>query len=109
MAGGVQMGPCQVIAGSQCGFLLADGASVLDSLSEVQEPIDVKWASCLLVPLVWTWVDVLTATGVESYNIETSGARGHQYLRIKYTKYIRWAEVHLATVDPIRAFKVRRG
>jgi hypothetical protein len=23
-----------------------------DSLSEVQEPIDVKWASCLLVPLV---------------------------------------------------------
>ncbi|KAJ6178411.1 hypothetical protein N7519_008872 [Penicillium mononematosum] len=50
MAGGVQMGPCQVIAGSQCGFLLADGASVLDSLSEVQEPIDVKWAFCLLVP-----------------------------------------------------------
>lgn len=41
MAGGVQMGPCQVIAGSQCGFLLADGASVLDALSEVQEPIDV--------------------------------------------------------------------
>ncbi|EKV16592.1 hypothetical protein PDIG_19630 [Penicillium digitatum PHI26] len=29
MAGGVQMGPCQVIAGSQCGFLL-DEASVLD-------------------------------------------------------------------------------
>jgi hypothetical protein len=52
MAGGVQMGPCQVIAGSQCGFLLADGASVLDALSEVQEPIDIKWAFCLLVPLV---------------------------------------------------------
>lgn len=52
MAGGVQMGPCQVIAGSQCGFLLADGASVLDVLSEVQEPIEVKWAFCLLVPFV---------------------------------------------------------
>lgn len=49
MAGGVQMGPCQVIAGSQCGFLLADGASALDALSEVQEPIGVKWAFCLLV------------------------------------------------------------
>ena len=73
------MGHCQVIAGSQCGFLLADGASVLDSLSEVQGPIDVKWAFCLPVPLVrangrlvsggrredfavrWTWADVLTA------------------------------------------------
>ncbi|KGO65410.1 hypothetical protein PITC_078890 [Penicillium italicum] len=50
MAGGVQMDPCQVIAGGQCGFLLADGASVLDAPSEVQEPIDVKWAFCLLVP-----------------------------------------------------------
>ncbi|KGO37322.1 hypothetical protein PEX1_034240 [Penicillium expansum] len=64
MAGGVQMGPCQVIAGSQCGFLLADGASALDALSEVQEPIDVKWVFCLLVPFLWTWVDVLTATGL---------------------------------------------
>lgn len=52
MAGGVQMGPCQVIAGSQCGFLLADGASALDALSEVQEPIDVKWVFCLLVPFL---------------------------------------------------------
>jgi hypothetical protein len=31
------MGPCQVIAGSQDGFLLADGAPV----SDVQEPIEV--------------------------------------------------------------------
>ena len=52
MAGRLQMGPYQVIAGSQCGFLLADGASVLDALSEVQEPIDVEWAFCLLVPIV---------------------------------------------------------
>ena len=52
MAGRLQMGPYQVIAGSQCGFLLADGASVLDALSEMQEPMDVKWAFCLLVPIV---------------------------------------------------------
>jgi hypothetical protein len=58
MAGGVQMGPCQVIAGSQCAFLLADGASLLNSLNEVQEPIDVKWAFYLLFPFCEQMVDL---------------------------------------------------
>ncbi|KAJ9484459.1 hypothetical protein VN97_g8921 [Penicillium thymicola] len=92
MAGGVQMGPCQVIAGSQCGFLLADGASVLDALSEVQEPIDVEWAFCLLVLV--TYVSMF-------YNIY------RQYINPKYT--MGRSASHIATVDPIRTFKVRRG
>lgn len=41
-----------------------------------------KWRKKKRLAARWTWVDVLTATGVESYNIETSGARGHRTLII---------------------------